>query len=97
MKIQASSPARAACAATALARLPVEAHPTVVSPKARAAFSATATTRSLKEALGCETVSFFTSARRTPSARARAGASTSGVKPVSSESSGRPRIGSHSA
>ena len=96
MKIHAFSPARAACAATALARLPVEAQPTVSRSKATAALSATATTRSLKERVGCETASFFTSARRTPSARASAGASRSGVKPVSSETDGRPRIGSHS-
>ena len=34
MKIHAARPARAACAATALARLPVDAQPTVSRPKA---------------------------------------------------------------
>src|SRR5690349_18284411 len=45
-------PARAAAAATALARLPVEAHESVVSPNWRAADSAIATTRSLNEWVG---------------------------------------------
>src|SRR5437667_340497 len=42
MKIHALSPARAACAATAFARLPVEAQPMVSSPKAAAALIAAA-------------------------------------------------------
>src|SRR5512133_3433303 len=97
MKIQEARPARAAWAATELARLPVDAQPTVSRPKAFAALRATATTRSLKERVGCETASFFTHALRTPSATARAGDSKSGVKPVSRETTGSPRIGSHSA
>ena len=40
MKIQASSPSRAAAAATALARFPVDAHPTTGRSTAWAAFSA---------------------------------------------------------
>ena len=40
MKIHAARPARAACAATALARLPVDAQPTVSSPNAIAALIA---------------------------------------------------------
>jgi hypothetical protein len=96
MKIHAARPARAACAATEFARLPVDAQPTVSRPSPIAALSATATTRSLNDCVGCETASFFTSARRTPSARASAGASMSGVKPVSRETTGSPRIGSHS-
>ena len=52
MKIQAFIPARAAAAATALARLPVEAQPMVSRPSAAAAFTAVATTRSLKESVG---------------------------------------------
>ena len=63
----------------------MDAHPTVSSPKAAAALSAAATTRSLKESEGCETVSFFTQARATPRRRASLGASKSGVNPVSSE------------
>src|SRR5438477_262912 len=66
MKIHALSPARAACAATAFARFPVEAHPTVSIPKAAAALSAAATTLSLKEREGWQTVSFFTQTRPTP-------------------------------
>src|SRR5580692_8811916 len=96
MKIQAGIPARAACAPTAFARLPVDAQPKVSRPKAVAALIAAATTRSLKESVGCDTLSFFTHARATPIARASAGASTSGVQPVSSEWTGEPEKGSHS-
>ena len=49
----------AACAATALARLPVEEQPTVSNPKRRAAASAVATTRSLKDKEGKQTASFL--------------------------------------
>ena len=96
MKIQAGSPARAAWAATALARLPVDAQPTVSRPSARAALSADATTRSLNESEGWETASFLSQRRATPSARASAGDSTSGVNPLSSDSAGSPSNGSHS-
>src|ERR1700722_7885498 len=96
MKIQAGSPARAAWAATALARLPVDAQPTVSRPNATAALIAVATTRSLNDRVGCDTLSFLTQARSMPMARARAGDSTSGVKPVSSEKAGCPWNGSHS-
>ena len=47
MKITQFRPARAACAATAVARLPVEAHDTVLKPNSRALLIATETTRSL--------------------------------------------------
>src|SRR5271165_1637138 len=60
MKIQALSPNRAAWAATALARFPVEEHATVSKPKAWALASATATTRSLKLRVGRQTASFLT-------------------------------------
>ena len=59
MKIQASKPWRAAWAATALARFPVEEQLTVWNPKALACASATATTRSLKESVGKLTASFL--------------------------------------
>jgi hypothetical protein len=52
MKIHASRPACAACAATAFARLPVEAQPTAERPNSIALFTAIATTRSLKERVG---------------------------------------------
>src|SRR4029453_5643239 len=45
-------PARAAAAATALARLPVDGQANTVRPSSRAALSATATTRSLNECVG---------------------------------------------
>src|SRR3982750_4204122 len=90
MNTHASSPARAACAETALARLPVDAQPIVVRPSACAALIAVATTRSLNERLGWETLSFLIQARATPITRASRGASTRGVKPVSSESAGPP-------
>ena len=90
MKIQAGSPARAAWAAVALARLPVEAQAMVSSPSATAALMALATTRSLKESVGWETLSFLSHTRATPSSRASAGDSTSGVRPVSSENRGAP-------
>src|ERR1035437_502268 len=96
MKIHDSSPARAAWAATAFARLPVEAHPIVVSPNACAALIAVVTTRSLNESVGCATESFFTHARATPSLSASRGTSMSGVKPVSRECTGSPLNGSHS-
>ena len=59
MKIHAFSPSRAACAATAFARFPVEEHETVSNPKARACDNATATTRSLKLNVGRHTASFL--------------------------------------
>src|SRR2546429_9924386 len=89
-KIHALSPARAACAATAFARLPVDAQPIVSSPNAAAALIAAATPRSLKESDGGDTVSFFTHTRAPPKRRASAGASTSGVHPVSSDHTRAP-------
>lgn len=85
MKIQAGSPARAACAATALARLPVLAQPITLRPSAWAALIAVVTTRSLNDSDGCATASFFTHRRATPRCAASRGASMSGVKPVSFE------------
>ena len=52
MKTIDGTPARAACAATELARLPVEAQANRVKPSPRAAVSATETTRSLNEWVG---------------------------------------------
>src|SRR5208337_3566786 len=59
MKIHALSPSRAAWAATALARFPVEEQDTVSNPKAFACEIATATTRSLKLSVGRQTASFL--------------------------------------
>src|SRR3989454_7385310 len=58
MKTKHSRPARAAYAATALARFPVEAHAIVSKPCARAQLMATETTRSLNELVGFM-LSFF--------------------------------------
>src|ERR1044071_7187218 len=86
MKIHAFSPSRAACAATAFARLPVEEHETVSKPKARAWERATATTRSLKLSVGRHTASFlmyrFLPAAVTLKRSASRGAANSGVKPT---------------
>src|SRR5256885_16264538 len=58
MNTKHSRPARAAYAATALARLPVDAHAIVSKPFARAQLMATDTTRSLNELVGFM-LSFF--------------------------------------
>jgi hypothetical protein len=52
MKMKQRSPARAACAETEFARLPVDAHDTVSKPNSTAAEIATDTTRSLYENVG---------------------------------------------
>src|SRR5438309_11554471 len=85
MKIQAFNPSRAAWAATAFARLPVEEHETVSKPKARAWERATATTRSLKLSVGRQTASFlmyrFLPAAVPVKRSASRGAENRGVKP----------------
>ena len=75
-------PARAAAAATALARLPVEGQASTLKPICVAAASATATTRSLNEWVGLPLSSLIHS-RRMPSSAARPSARTSLVKPGS--------------
>src|SRR3712207_9049789 len=89
------TPARAACAATELARLPVDAQAYRSKPSARAAVSATDTTRSLKEWVGLAESSFTYSGARTPSAAPRPSARTSGVQPGSSvtRAAGSPPTG----
>src|SRR6266567_850639 len=82
MNIQHLNPLRAACAAVALARLPVEEQETVSNPNARALASATATTRSLKLRVGRQTASFFRKRFFALSPRARRGALIRGVKPT---------------
>src|SRR2546430_201565 len=72
------SPARAAYAATELARLPVEAQPIVSKPWARAHDTATDTTRSLNELVGFM-LSFLTYRLRRPSSAPSRSALTSGV------------------
>src|SRR5437667_5679080 len=95
MKIHALRPARAACAATAFARLPVDAQPIVSSPNAAAALIAVATTRSLKDSDGCETASFLTQTSATPSSAAGPGASPAGCPQESTETPAPPSTGSH--
>ena len=68
------TPARAACAATELARLPVDAQAKRVNPSARAAVSATETTRSLNEWVGLAESSLTHSGARSPSSAASASA-----------------------
>jgi hypothetical protein len=81
MKMKQFRPARAACAETLLARLPVDAHETVSKPNSIAFDIATDTTRSLYENVGWLTESSLTYSSFTPSAAARRSARTSGVKP----------------
>ena len=52
MKTQHSMPSRAACAATLLARLPVDAHASTLKPSSTARVAATETTRSLYDSVG---------------------------------------------
>src|SRR5215469_1505071 len=88
IKIQAFSPSRAACAATAFAKLPVDEQETVSNPKALAFARATATTRSLKLKVGKHTASFlikrFPAAAEPLSLAASCGALNSGVNPTGS-------------
>ena len=82
MKTTVLMPARAPAAATALARLPVHGQANVVAPSSRAALSAQATTRSLKELVGL-VESSFTQSLSMPSVRPRLCARSSRVKPGS--------------
>ncbi len=78
-------------AATAFAKLPVEAQDAVSYPNSLAFDKATETTRSLKERVGKHTPSFFTYISLTPSAFARLSAFINGVCPTLS-----PTVGSRS-
>ena len=73
-------PARAAAAATALARLPVDGQASTEKPSSRAAARATATTRSLNECVGLPESS-LTHSVFMPSSRARLSARISLVLP----------------
>ncbi len=81
MKTTETIPARAAWAATELARLPVEAQAATLNPSWRALVRATDTTRSLNEPVGLA-VSFLIQSSPRPSSAARRSARTSGVQPV---------------
>jgi hypothetical protein len=76
----AARPSAAARAATAFARLPVDAQASVLSPSSRAFAAAIATTRSLNEWVGF-VWSSLSNTSPTPSSRASRGAGTSGVQP----------------
>ena len=73
-------PARAAAAATALARLPVDGQASTLKPSSVAAARATATTRSLNEFVGFPRSSLIQSVRM-PRACARLSARISRVQP----------------
>src|SRR6266576_4911472 len=81
MKMHARMPARAACAATEPARLPVEAHDRISKPSSRALVEAIETGRSLNEKVGL-TVSFLIHRFLRPRTLPRLSALTSGVKPA---------------
>src|SRR5215467_16185946 len=85
MNIHAFRPSRAACAATAFARFPVDEQETVSNPNSRALASATATTRSLKLSVGRQTASFLRQRHFAPNSLARRGAGINGVNPTGSE------------
>jgi hypothetical protein len=70
MKTKDCIPSAAAWAATALARLPVEAQARTSKPRSRAQADATETTRSLKECVGFA-ASFLTQTSRRPRRSAR--------------------------
>jgi hypothetical protein len=67
-----------------------------VRPKAWAALSALATTRSLNDSEGNDPASCLTSTRDTPNADASRGESINGVQPAFRQRTGRPVKGSHS-
>ena len=76
-------PARAAAAATALARLPVDGQASTLKPSSRAAASATATTRSLNEWVGLPLSSLTHSALQAERPRRGCRRATRRVKPGS--------------
>src|SRR3954468_2918881 len=89
-------PARAAWAATELARLPVDAHAATLKPSSRALLSATETTRSLKDPVGFS-VSFLIHRSPGPSSAASRSARTSGVNPAPRSTAPTGDAGSRSA
>ncbi len=96
MNTKLRSPACAACAATALARLPVDAHAATLNPNSSAFDNATDVTRSLNEFVGL-TVSFFTHTSPRPSSAASRSARTRGVNPAPRSTAGFRSLGSRSA
>ena len=88
-------PARAAWAATELARLPVEAQAATLKPSCRALVRATDTTRSLNDPVGLAVSSFIHSSP-SPSSAARRSARTSGVYPAPRSTGAASSTGSRS-
>ena len=91
-----SIPARAAWAATELARLPVEAQAAILNPSWRALVSATDTTRSLNEPVGLAVSSLIHSSP-SPSSAASRSARTNGVNPAPRSTGAASATGSRSA
>ena len=96
MKTTEAMPARAAWAATELARLPVEAQAATLKPSWRALVRATETTRSLKDPVGLA-VSFLIHSSPRPSSAASRSARTSGVNPAPRSTGASSSTGSRSA
>ncbi len=89
------SPATAAAAAVAPARLPVEAQARVSKPNSTARAAAMATTRSLNERVGLR-LSSLSQIVATPRALARRSARTSAVPPTARPRAGGASTGSNS-
>ena len=95
MRTTEAMPARAAWAATELARLPVEAQAATLNPSWRALVRATDTTRSLNDPVGLAVSSLIHSSPR-PSSAASRSARTSGVKPAPSSTGAASATGRRS-
>src|SRR5260370_5190090 len=79
MNTQHSTPSRAACAATLLARFPVDAQASTVNPSSTARVAATETTRSLYDSVGWLTESSLMYSSLTPSRSASQVQRTTGL------------------
>ena len=96
MMVTLGHPMKAACAATDVARFPVDAHAAVVKPRRRAEESAHETTRSLNEPVGLR-VSSFSQSSLTPSTSPRRVALRSGVQPAPRSTGSSPGSGRSAA
>jgi hypothetical protein len=88
-----SSPAAAACAATAFARLPVEAQAIVSKPSSRARARATETTLSLKEWVGFAASFLIHSSRRPSCCASRSTRASRYQTRLEAECATSPRVG----
>ncbi len=91
-----SIPARAAWAATELARFPVDAQAAILNPSWRALVSATETTRSLNEPVGLAVSSLIHNSP-SPSSAAKRSARTKGVNPAPRSTGAASATGNRSA